>query len=82
MDELRGTGIDGMRQVNEMALHPLSMSIDPALCNQCNICMTVCPVQAVRQGENSNYIVREECIGCSFCVNNCPENAISIEVVA
>jgi dihydroorotate dehydrogenase (NAD+) catalytic subunit len=80
MDELRGTGIEGMRQVNEMALQPLLVTIEPSLCNQCNICQTVCPVQAVRQGDGYNYIVREECINCGFCVANCPENAITVAV--
>jgi dihydroorotate dehydrogenase (NAD+) catalytic subunit len=80
MDALRGTGIEGMRQVNELALHPLTVSIDQDTCNQCNICHTVCPVQAVRQADGYNYIVCEECINCGFCIANCPENAISLAV--
>jgi len=80
MEELRGSGLEGMRQVNEMALQPLVVSIDEGLCNQCNICYTVCPVQAVRQADGYNYIVHEECIQCTFCINNCPEDAISVVV--
>jgi len=78
MDELRGSGLEGMRQVNEMALQPLMVSINEEKCTQCNICYTVCPVQAVRQAEGYNYIVHEECINCGFCANNCPEDAIVI----
>jgi dihydroorotate dehydrogenase/NAD-dependent dihydropyrimidine dehydrogenase PreA subunit len=80
MDELRGAGIEGMRQVNDMALIPLRVNIDEGLCNQCNICHTVCPVQAVHQGSGFNYIVHEECINCCFCMANCPENAITVEL--
>jgi len=78
MEELRGSGLEGMRQVNEMALHRLHMTIDKDLCTQCNICDTVCPVQAVRQGEGYNFIVDEECINCGFCAANCPEEAIRV----
>lgn len=78
MDELRGSGPEGICQVNEMALRPLKVSIDKEKCNQCNICYTVCPVQAVRQAEDHNYIVHEECVNCAFCANNCPEDAITV----
>jgi dihydroorotate dehydrogenase (NAD+) catalytic subunit len=82
MAELRGTGLEGMQQVNEMARQPLYVDIDPELCNKCDNCYVVCPVQAVRQAENYNYIVHEECIQCTFCVNNCPQNAITVSVAA
>jgi ferredoxin len=78
MEEIRGAGLKGIRQVNEMSLKPLMVEIDKELCNQCNICETVCPVQAVRRADGYNYIITEECIKCAFCVNNCPENAIRV----
>ena len=81
MEELRGTGLEGIRQVNEMSLQPLRVSIDEDLCTQCNICYIVCPVQAVYQADTYNYIVHEECIQCTFCVNNCPEDAIAVAVL-
>lgn len=82
LEDLRGSGIQGIQKVNDMARHPLRMTIDPGTCNQCNICMTVCPVQAVRQAEGYNVIVHEECVNCGFCVANCPENAIHIQVAS
>ncbi len=82
MDEMRGTGLEGMRQVNEMALQALRVTIDPESCDQCDICRTVCPVQAIRQAEGYNYIVQGECIQCTFCVNYCPKNSISVQVLA
>ena len=81
MEELRGTGLEGIRQVNEMAMQPLRVSIDEDLCTQCNICYIVCPVQAVYQGDIAHHIVHEECIQCTFCVNNCPEDAIAVTVL-
>ena len=81
MDELRGSGLEGMEAVNKMALQPLQVTIDEDLCNQCNICTTVCPVQAIREAEGYNYVVHEECIQCTFCLNNCPEDAINVAVI-
>jgi len=81
MDELRGAGLVEMRRVNEMALKPLRVSIDQETCNQCDVCYTVCPVQAVRRADGYNYIVEDECIQCTFCVNNCPTHVIGVTVV-
>jgi len=78
MEELRGSGLEGMSQVNEMARRALRVSIDPERCDQCDICYTVCPVQAVRRAETHNYIVHEECIQCTMCVNYCPQDAIDV----
>jgi dihydroorotate dehydrogenase subfamily 1 len=81
MEQLRGTGLAEMERLNEMARQPLLVAIDKERCNQCNVCYTVCPVQAVRQAEGYDYIVPAECINCGFCYNNCPEDAITIAVV-
>ena len=80
MEELRGSGLEEMRRLAEMALQPLLVSIDKERCNACNRCYVVCPVQAVRQADGYNYIVHEECINCAFCADNCPEDAISVAI--
>ena len=81
MEELRGSGLEGMAQVNEMARQPLLVSIEREACNQCDICYTVCPVQAIRRADGYNWIEQEECIQCTFCLNYCPTDAISVRVV-
>jgi NAD-dependent dihydropyrimidine dehydrogenase PreA subunit len=81
MEQLRGSGLEGMRQVNERSLNPLRVSIDPDICDQCDVCYTVCPVQAVRRADSYNYIVYEECIQCTMCVNYCPKDAIGVTVL-
>ena len=47
-------------------------------CIQCKYtdCVTVCPVDCFREGENFLVIDPEECIDCSLCVAECPANAI------
>ena len=39
-------------------------------------CVSVCPVDAFREGENFLVIDPEECIDCGACVPECPVEAI------
>ena len=39
-------------------------------------CVEVCPVDAFREGPNFLVIDPDECIDCTLCVTECPENAI------
>ena len=81
MEELRGTGLRGIEEMQQMAAQPLRVSIDQETCTQCGICKTVCPVQAVYVEDDRYFIVHEECVECTFCVNNCPVDAIEAQVV-
>ena len=79
MADLRGTGLAGIEAVKEMASKPLLVTIDPEVCNQCDKCKTVCPVQAIwTPDEDYNAIRQEECINCGFCRDTCPKDAIYI----
>ena len=42
-------------------------------------CVTVCPVDAFREGEKMLYIDPETCISCDQCVSECPVQAIFAE---
>lgn len=39
-------------------------------------CVTVCPVDCFREGEQMLYIDPDECIDCQQCVSECPVEAI------
>jgi ferredoxin len=39
-------------------------------------CISVCPVDAFREGENFLVIDPVDCIDCHLCVSECPEDAI------
>ncbi len=78
LEALRGSGLEGMRQVNELAEQPLTMCVDTQACNLCGVCLPVCPVQAIHEGDGHIYIAPEECIASAFCVENCARHAISV----
>lgn len=42
-------------------------------------CVTVCPVQAIRMGENRLPVIEErKCIGCGKCVAECPKGTLTL----
>lgn len=64
-----------------------------AICDRCAECVDTCPprcVQLAKQdGLEKTYLTgfpflarARMCIGCGFCARNCPQNAISLEVVS
>ncbi len=46
-----------------------------ARCRDCNRCVRVCPVKAIRMENGQAYVVEELCIGCGTCVRECPQGA-------
>jgi NAD-dependent dihydropyrimidine dehydrogenase PreA subunit len=47
------------------------------LCNQCGVCQSVCPVEAISVDANGAYVIDEStCIDCGVCVDSCPQQAI------
>lgn len=48
-------------------------------CLGCGKCYTVCPMKVFDTKDRKPIIKNEaDCIHCSLCKNNCPEQAISI----
>lgn len=47
-------------------------------CIQCKYtrCVSVCPTDAFREGQNFLAIDPDDCIDCTLCVAECPVNAI------
>ena len=44
---------------------------------ECSLCMTVCPVEAIALGNNRRVVLdSEHCIDCSACIGVCPTSAI------
>ncbi len=45
-------------------------------CIGCKLCVSACPVDAIKMVDGKAVIDKEKCIGCGICVNKCPVNAI------
>ncbi len=44
-------------------------------CTKCGTCVDVCPMDAIKEGDDKYYIT-EECTECGVCVDTCPNGAI------
>ncbi|MDF2635187.1 MAG: 4Fe-4S ferredoxin iron-sulfur binding protein [Pelosinus sp.] len=47
-------------------------------CISCGACASVCPVEAISEGD-AQYVIDEKCIDCGSCAATCPVGAISPE---
>ncbi len=52
----------------------------PTSCRACMdpLCMTRCPVGAIRRKESLDIVIEDWCIGCSACAEECPYGNINI----
>jgi len=55
----------------------MTHKIDAELCISCGACATVCPEEAISEGDETYLIDPEKCIDCGTCVDECPQEAIS-----
>jgi heterodisulfide reductase subunit A len=66
----------------KIELDPTIASIDPAKCNWCDLCSSVCPFDAIkmekRNGKRIASIVSSSCKGCGMCNPVCPSDAIDL----
>ena len=55
------------------------MPVDKSKCISCGACVSICPVNAIRFGEDGKAEIDEtKCIRCGSCGATCPVNAIKI----
>ena len=53
--------------------------MEKALCINCCICLSYCPVNAIRYSEEEGcFITYDYCKGCGICATECPKKAISM----
>lgn len=52
----------------------------PLTCRSCMdpVCMIGCPVGAINRGDSGEILIRDWCIGCSVCADQCPYGSIQM----
>jgi len=64
-------------------LEPLMASVNPELCDWCDVCEKTCPYSAIEksedQGKKVARINKTGCKGCGGCVPVCPKDAIDLK---
>jgi len=63
----------------EITISPEVAYIIPEKCDNCGICISVCPVNAVEKSAEGVTINSISCIGCGICVPRCPREAIELK---
>jgi ferredoxin/flavodoxin len=58
--------------------HMPERTIDTELCNQCQVCSDVCPVDAVTFAPYPEF--GDSCVFCFNCMKKCPEQAINVDM--
>jgi Fe-S-cluster-containing dehydrogenase component len=55
----------------------------PSACRKClnPACMIGCPVGSIQRGENGEILIRDWCIGCNQCADQCPYDSIQMHDV-
>jgi CRP-like cAMP-binding protein len=56
----------------------------PNTCRQCRdpVCMIGCPVGSIQRGERGQIVIKEWCIGCGLCADQCPYGAIHMHALS
>jgi iron only hydrogenase large subunit-like protein len=52
-----------------------SVILDESECKGCTVCVTTCPVEAIRVRDGKARILAERCIDCGECIRRCPNRA-------
>jgi Fe-S-cluster-containing dehydrogenase component/CRP-like cAMP-binding protein len=55
----------------------------PLSCRSCMdpVCMIGCPVGSINRGDNGEIQIRDWCIGCSLCADQCPYGSIQMNAL-
>ncbi|MFQ6370543.1 4Fe-4S dicluster domain-containing protein [Shewanella sp. YIC-542] len=55
-------------------------TVVPQTCHQCNVCMEVCPQNAISINEKTGAREVDEnlCVGCGYCEDKCPQQTIKV----
>jgi NADPH-dependent glutamate synthase beta subunit-like oxidoreductase len=65
----------GLSPVEAMA--EAKRCLNCGVCNECEVCLILCPDVAISRAEDGGFIIdMEHCKGCGVCASECPRGAI------
>jgi len=78
-----GQGWAGFTEVNrgltrEMALAEAGRCFNCGVCNQCDLCLILCPDVAISRSNGHYEIALDYCKGCGICAEECPRSAVTM----
>ncbi len=65
-------------QLSMTAKSGYSVAYDDEKCIQCGTCADMCGFDAMTFMDKKRTYIKELCMGCELCVENCPEKALSL----
>jgi 2-oxoglutarate ferredoxin oxidoreductase subunit delta len=69
-----------MSAQNQKKTGRLAITVNPAYCKGCGICVAFCPEQVLAmEGEKSVVVHLDACTECLQCEMRCPDFAITVE---
>jgi electron transport complex protein RnfB len=63
----------------KMMISNFFAEVDADYCTGCEMCIEICPMEAIKLVDNIAIIKQKRCIGCGNCVAKCPSEAISLK---
>lgn len=58
---------------------PEKAFVIPELCNNCGLCLEICPLNAITLIDEKAEVTTLLCNGCGACIPECPEEAIDLK---
>lgn len=78
LSELRDLALPYFKTSQDVISYEGYAEVDPEVCTQCGKCIKIGHCIAIEIGEKHVLIHREDCTGCSTCMDICPVGAISM----
>jgi Na+-translocating ferredoxin:NAD+ oxidoreductase subunit B len=58
---------------------PFFAELDQKTCQNCNLCLDRCQMDALSQIDGQMTLNRDRCIGCGLCVTTCPTRSLRLQ---
>jgi len=78
LSELRDIALPYFKTSQEIISYEGHAEVDSEVCTLCEMCVEIGHCFAIKMGEESVIIHREDCTGCSTCMDICPVGAVSM----